>query len=58
MEADRDREMVDAIVKKIEAEERAEQEHYLESRCACENRTSPVHGGGEGRFWRFPVPCV
>lgn len=32
MEADRDREMVDVIVKKIEAEERAEQEQYLKSR--------------------------
>lgn len=32
MEADRDREMVDVIVKKIEAEERAEQEQYLRSR--------------------------
>ncbi|CAM9367681.1 unnamed protein product [Ectocarpus fasciculatus] len=31
MEADRDREMVDVIVKKIEAEERAEQEQYLKS---------------------------
>lgn len=32
VEADRDREMVDTIVKKIEAEERAEQEQYLKSR--------------------------
>ena len=32
LEADRDREMVDVIVQKIEAEERAEQEHYLKSR--------------------------
>lgn len=32
LEADRDREMVDVIVKKIEAEERAEQEQYLKSR--------------------------
>lgn len=32
MEADHDREMVDMIVKKIEAEERAEQEQYLRSR--------------------------
>ena len=32
MEADRDREMVDVIVKKIEAEEKAEQEQYLRSR--------------------------
>ncbi|CAM9690528.1 unnamed protein product, partial [Hapterophycus canaliculatus] len=31
MEADRDREMVEAIVKKIDAEERAEQEQYLRS---------------------------
>lgn len=35
MEADRDREMVDVIVKKIEAEERAEQEQYLKSRYVC-----------------------
>lgn len=33
VEAERDREMVDMIVKKIEAEERAEQEQYLKSRC-------------------------
>lgn len=32
VEADRDREMVDMIVKKIEDEERAEQEQYLKSR--------------------------
>lgn len=32
MEADRDREMVDTIVKNIEAEERADQEQYLRSR--------------------------
>lgn len=32
MEADRDREMVDKVVKKIEAEERVEQEQYLRSR--------------------------
>ncbi|CAM9526825.1 unnamed protein product [Laminaria digitata] len=32
MEAGRDREMVDVIVKKIEAEEKAEQEQYLRSR--------------------------
>lgn len=32
MEANRDREMVDEVVKKMEAEERAEQEQYLRSR--------------------------
>ncbi|CAM9721801.1 unnamed protein product [Scytosiphon promiscuus] len=32
IEADRDRAMVDAIVKRVEAEERAEQEQYLKSR--------------------------
>lgn len=34
MEADRDREMVDEVVKKIEAEEQAEQEQYLRNRCS------------------------
>lgn len=33
MEAERDREMVEAVVKRVEAEERAEREQYLRSRC-------------------------
>lgn len=33
MEADRDRALVNEVVKKIEAEERAEREQYLRSRC-------------------------
>lgn len=33
MEAERDREMVEAVVKRVEAEERVEREQYLRSRC-------------------------
>lgn len=57
VEADRDREMVDAIVKKIEAEERAEQEQYLKSRCGAEGRTSDRGGVGGGVFPVISVPC-
>lgn len=44
VEADRDREMVDVIVKKIEAEEKAEQEQYLRSRYDAIPRVEFVDG--------------
>lgn len=37
MEAERDRQMVDDVVKKVEAEERAEREEYLKKRWRCLN---------------------
>lgn len=51
MEADRDREMVDVIVKKIEAEERAEQEQYLRSRYAAIPRVGFVDD-------KIPGECI
>lgn len=39
MEADRDRRLVDAVVAKIEVEERAELEHHAKTRCQSANKT-------------------
>lgn len=48
MEAERDREMVEVIVKKIEAEEKAEQEQYLRSRYETIPRVGFVGGTKPG----------
>lgn len=56
MEADRDRELVDEVVRKIEAEERAEQAEHLRSRHgACEGFIPSVIERGERRRHTWPL---